>query len=500
MDWIAPSHGGLDGTGAALALGCGGVGGGRAQRRRVSRGGGLALAILLAASASSPLYAQRASAWLPANHWSATVLKRLHAAGLIERDPALSPTLLETLNALPDPYRARLLAERSPGSAPGAFHVHVSALLSARRDALRPGGFTLEREWTGPTRIHDATSAGARLWLASSPLHWLAVTVQAVALEGDGGVEHATLDATKGALHVWGGRRAVSYDAGDGGGLVLNGLDRFDGAGLRTRRPVALPALGQISGEVFAGSLERNGHVEKPWLLGMRVHVRPHARLDIGATRVAVFGRTDGRGIGARAIGEVLLGTNLDGDHADDQVASMDFRWRPPLAAAMELHGEWGMHDIDFGVLFDVPAFTIGVRVPQLRNAASPGIGIEYTHIAESCCENPPWYHHFELADGWTRRGRLLGHPLGGHGNQWSATVSGEMRSARLVYRATGMLRRRGAENLFAPLRQGRAVAAEFGFDAALGNRAAVELQAFVERGAEWTESGSELAVRWRFH
>jgi hypothetical protein len=459
----------------------------------------LILAILMAVSASLPLYAQRASPWLPADHWSAMVLKRLHAAGLIERDPALSPTLLEALDALSDPYRERLLAERSPGGVPDAFLVHGSALLFARRGALRPGGFTLEREWTGPTRRRDATAAGARLWLAASPLHWLAFTVQAIALEGDGGVEHATLDATKGAFHVWGGRRAVSYDAGDGGGLVLNGLDRFDGAGVRTRRPVPLPALGLISGEVFGGAVDRNGHVEKPWLLGMRFHVRPHARLDIGATRVAVFGRTDGRAIGPVAIGEVLLGTNLDGDHADDQVASMDFRWRPPLAGALELHGEWGMHDIDFGVLFDVPAFTIGVRLPHLRSAASPGIAIEYTHIAGSCCENPPWYHHFELADGWTRRGRLLGHPLGGHGYQWSGTVSGDVRDARLVYRALGMLRWRGDENLFAPLRQGRAVAAELGFVAAIGNHAATELQVFVERGADWTESGSELAIRWRF-
>lgn len=462
----------------------------------------LLVALVLVTAASPPLSAQRASAWLPPDHWSRTVLIRMHAAGLHGLDPAIAVrTVDEAFAALPPSYRVRIAEERlESGEAlhPPLVRMEVGLLVRALRDVLRPGGFDLERAWREPHTLRDRTSAGARLRASTTPLRWLSFSTEVEALEDRLALEEAALDVVLGSVGLWAGRRRHGYGPADGGGLVLNALQRFDGAGLRTTRPFRLPILGPASGEILAGPSPENGHVAHPWLLAMRVHFRPYARLDIGATRAAVVGRLDGGGIAPDAIAGVIIGTNLSGDHADDQVASIDARWRPPLPFPTEIYGEWGMHDIDLGVLIDVPAITVGVRLPDLDGTQRFGAGIERTSIAASCCENPPWYHHFELADGWTRDGRLLGHPLGGHGSQWRIHVEADPRSGALLLAAAIMHRSRGAENLFAPTRQGRALALDLAADARLHRRGAAALSLFLESGEHWTEAQLRASLRWR--
>jgi hypothetical protein len=166
----------------------------------------------------------------------------------------------------------------------------------------------------------------------------------------------------------------------------------------------------------------------------------------------------------------------------------------------MELYGEWGIHDADPGVFFDVPAFTVGVRLPRAARLAQGelGVGVEHTQISGSCCGNPPWYHHFELADGWTADGALLGHPLGGQGREWRASVTGTSSDAAVLFEAAGALRTRGAENVFAPNRRGRALLLDLAADVQVAERFGVELRLLTERGSGWNELRSSAAVRWR--
>jgi hypothetical protein len=303
------------------------------------------------------------------------------------------------------------------------------------------------------------------------------------------------MDAAAGPLTVWAGRRRLGYRPGAGGGLVLTGLGRFDGAGIRSRRSLALPVAGAVTFDAFGGRVDRNGRVAAPWLLGMRVHARPHARFDFGATRVAMFGGMDGAGMGLRQWLEVFVGGNLAEPYADDQVASLDARWRPPVRFPLELHGEWGMHDIDPGVLLDVPAFVVGLRMPL---GADFLIGVEHTQISASCCQNPPWYHHFELANGWTADGALIGHPLGGHGREWRVTAAGALHEGGLLYEVSGAQRSRGAENLMAPVRLGRAYVVDTSLHARLPSPFAAELMLHHERGSDWSELRGVIGVRMR--
>jgi len=423
------------------------------------------------------------------------VLWRAHALGTAQHDPAeVARTVSGVAADLPAPFSSRLALEW-----PAPSRLEGGAGLEARDNAVRAGGFTLEREWTGPTPLSDRTRADVRVAAAAAPADWLAATV--VAGAGSEGVrlEHATMDLGVGRVGFWGGRRRVGYAPGGGGGLVIHRAERFDGAGVRLARPWRVPLLGVLSGEVVAGPVAGNGHVEEPWLVVTRAHARPHARFDLGITRAALFGGLAGATLGPRQLAEVLIGANLGGRFADDQIASADARWRPPVAVPMELYGEWAMHDIDFGVLFDMPTYTIGLRFPRLAVLGGSGIELEHTRISGSCCDNPPWYHHFELADGWVVDGNSLGHPLGGHGEQWRLGIGGGTGGAALIHDAAAILRWRGAENVFAPDRHGRSARLEVATDAGFDARASAGLRLAVERGTDWTELEARLVARFRF-
>ena len=446
--------------------------------------------------------ARRPTPWLPAEHWTRSVLVRLHARGAANVDPVpWLRTQAEAEEALRAGHGARLAAERAVALPASRVHMEGAVVFVTRHDALRPAGYTLDRAWTGPQAVRDAATGGVRLRAAAVPRSWLAVTTELMAAERRAVVQHATVDVALGPVDVWAGRRAIGYRPGAAGGLVLSGTERFDGAGVRLGRPVRVPLVGSFSAEAFAGPLGSNGHVARPWLLGMRLHARLHPRVDMGATRAAVFGSMGDTRVGVSELAQVIVGANLDGDFADDQVASLDARWRPPLGVLVEIYGEWGMHDIDVEVLIDVPAFTVGARLPRLVRLpdGSAGLGLEHTQISASCCGNPPWYQHFELADGWATDGGLLGHPLGGHGREWRVTLDADGADGTVVLHAAAALRTRSAENLFAPARQGRAALYELGADAHLADRISADLRLLVERGSGWREVHSAAAVRWRF-
>lgn len=469
--------------------------------------GAAALIVLMGADPRAACdVAARAPAWLPDGHWAEAVVRRWHALSASDVDP------VSVLRVRSDV--ALLRGAEAAGSGRGVGAVADGPVARAElegdaglwaggvvsRGVVRAGGFAPDSTWSGPEPEADASSPEARLWLTRLVRCRVAFTADAVATPSRLRVRQGTVDVTAGAVAFWAGRRTVGWAPGAGGGIVLGRLERFGGAGATVTVPGSSRAapLGAWRGELFAGPVPSSGRVSRPWLLGMRVHVRPHGRVDIGASRVAVFGGMDGAGIGAGDVLRVLAGVNLAGDHADDQVASVDVRWRPPLPLphGIELYGEWGLHDIDAEVFLDVPAFTAGVRMAALPRLERVGVAVEHTRIARSCCGNPPWYHHFDLARGWTVDGAVIGHALGGHGREWRVSADAFPAGARLVLHVTAAARHRGAENLLAPARDGRSLLLEVRADALVRGRTALDARLFMERGGGWREVRARMALR----
>jgi hypothetical protein len=455
--------------------------------------------LLIAAAAAAQLvitpaaHAQSAG-WLPYDHWSHRQIVRLHALGDLPRyDPVRVQQWAADVFALEstDPVWQRRVQEERAGSVDSRLHVTLTAQYVARTDAFRTGRFTPERQWVAPTVLDDISAPGVRAHVRAHAFSALSVTAEAAGHGDAYRVEHLTADMQLTRAHVWGGRRAVGYAVGEHS-LVLTTLPRVDGIGID-----ATP-LDAVRAEVFAGRVAPNGHVRAPWALGMRAHIAPHARVDFGVTRVALFGSTDDEGIGVREIAEVLVAANLEPPYADDQVASLDARWRPPVnVIPLELYGEWAMHDIDAGVLLDMPAFTAGVRIPVLPRARALSATLEHTQVSGSCCLNPPWYHHFELADSWTMRGQPLGHPVGGHGREWLVAVGAT--TPRLLAHASAAWRTRGHENLYAPTRAGDAFALHVAVDAILRRHVHATLELRSEHAREWDELRARGGLQLRF-
>jgi hypothetical protein len=452
----------------------------------------------------------QASPWLARDHWSRAAAVRLHALNATPGgfDPAARVHTVKAMGAALAGCADDIADASLPGGCVAAFAaergglarawVEAAAGYALREGALLGGGFTPEREWTGPRRLADRRLAVARVRIDGVPVPRVAISA-GVEADADGvRIEQANAELRLGRFGVWAGRRVLGYAPGAGGGLVLNGAVPVDGGGVRIADAVRLAWLGEVTAELFAGQADSSGFVARPWLLGLRLHARPHVRFDLGATRAAVFGGMAGARVGVQEIAEVLVGANPGGRYADDQVASLDARWRPPVPRIpLELFGEWALHDVDLEVLLDMPAITLGVRMPVIPGAAALGMTLEHTRIAGSCCGNPPWYHHFELAGGWTDTGVLRGHPLGGQGREWRVSLDAALLDWRVRVRADALMRTRLGENLFAPDRAGSAHGGALTVTGALSQHSGVELQLAHEAGRGWGETHAFLALSW---
>jgi hypothetical protein len=121
------------------------------------------------------------------------------------------------------------------------------------------------------------------------------------------------------------------------------------------------------------------------------------------------------------------------------------------------LFGEYGFDDAG-GAFIRVPAFTIGARLARLPGLSTVGASAEFTHLASHCCGHPPWYQHGILAEGWSDRGVLLGHPVGGEGSEFAVSLYGDFARSRLMTEARVRLAHRGPENLLGPAFEGSAI------------------------------------------
>ena len=455
----------------------------------------LIAAAAVAQLAVTPAVHAQYAGWLPYDHWSQRQIVRLHALGVLPmHDPVRvqqwAPDVFASEAADP-PWQHRLEEERA-GTVDPRLHLTLTAQYVERADAFRTGRFTPAREWVAPTLLDDVSAAGVRAHARVQAGNVLSLTAEGSGHGTTYRIDHLTADVQLPRAHVWGGRRAVGYATGVTGGLVLTTLPRIDGVGID-----ATP-LDALRADLFAGRVSANGHVSKPWALGMRIHVTPHDRLDFGVTRIAVFGSMEDEGVSVRQIAEVLIAANLEPPYADDQVASIDARWRPPLGVMpLEIYGEWALHDIDPGVLIDMPAFTLGVRLPALPGARALSATLEHTQLSGSCCLNPPWYYHFELADSWTMRGEPLGHPLGGHGREWLIAFAAA--TPRLLAHASAAWRTRGHENLYAPTRAGDAFALHVAADTFVRRHVHATLELRSEHATQWDELRARGGLQLRF-
>lgn len=360
-------------------------------------------------------------------------------------------------------------------------------------------GIGPSRQQPAPVPDQAGPRAGALLAAAAGPVGASAVLRAA---EHAQAVPRWDLSAAVGPVGVSLGREVVGYGPGRTGGVIFSGTVPVARLEAQTLRPLRLPGplrpLGHVAFHAFLGPVRGDPrHPDDPWLLGARVAVRPHARLDLAVSRGTLFGG-DEPATAAR-LARMLVGV-LRSDF-ENQVLSFDARWRPPVEAVlpMSVYVEWGADDAAGG-LNEMPGRVAGVFVAALPGAPEAGVGAEYTRFPDACCGHGSWYFNQSLPGNWALGARPLGHPLGGEGDEYALYGEADLRDARLRVEGRAFARSRsgrseGQGNLFSAARVGRSRGG--GVQARWRALGRTELRAgfFADHGDGWRERAAHVDV-----
>ena len=477
------------------------------------------------------------SVFVPGREWSTDAVRRLAALGLAPEghDPARRVFAQSEV--------ARILSHAAAATDSGSAEARLASMYLARfrgefgrRDGamgafsgsgVRVGFSSTDgRHTTGtgyadghpygdwnpghgvPDRAHVAASA-----LVQAGIDGWGFRASGRLGGGDFDLKEAYGSVLLGAVVVWAGRRPLDWTPGTDQGLVVNRV-ALDGIGFQTERPFRLPwvfsRLGSIQMDMSVARRDLQSPCVDPtyggervpcedaWFLATRGSLSPHHRLTLGVSRAALFGGAGNTEVDAFAIFSILVGKHAGRvSELDNQVVSVDASYRPPTERWLPLRTyiEWGFED-SAGAFKNVPAILAGIEVPAVPGLPIVAVSIERVSFAASCCGNPIWYRHSVFHDGWTTDGRPLGHSLGGHGSEWTASVLAEPTplAGRLVGRV--FVRERGSQNLYDGVRNGRSAGGVLGWEQRLTSRFDLAGRWRYERGQDWHEHSGWIGLR----
>jgi hypothetical protein len=456
-----------------------------------------------------------ATAFVPADHWSVHAVDRLHAMGLAlpgtvrgQRSRSVAE-VLATFRSAADSgdegalaWLRRFQTEFSTESAGPIVLTHASLAggAGALEGDVAHGIYSTwgEENWTGARAREDRTAATGRGALLAGLGEYLAAA--AIVSRGPLRTELRELYgvARIGPVGLWGGRRIQGYGPGTSG-MVMTGSVPVDGAGIHlepVRLPWLLRYLGPVRADITLALPDANGPVDRPWFVLTRGSIEPHPRLGFGVTRGGMIGAVD-EDVSVLDVLLFLAGDHTDGSEFDNQVAAVDAWFRPPAGSIpLLLYVEWGAED-SAGSWWDVPGIIAGAELASVPGLPWLSVLVERSSFEGSNSGNPPWYRHpIGYHEGWSIRGELLGHPLGGHGQEWIAQARGHLLDGRLQLMTRGFARTRRAENVYAPERAGRSTG--FAAEADLQLRAGIALQlaGSTESGSGWRSTALSGALQ----
>ncbi len=510
----------------------------RLRRRATTavRGVGSALLVVLACAVPARAQGKKnpgATPFLESGSWQEALERRLDALGLLGRDLdpsggagtrgqlALALLAADSSTSAAPPvlavvrrYRERFCAEfaascRAARGMPRRAWAADGAVLSAGY-ADRGGTVLTAVGWPPEPEVPpNLTPPQARAPLRS-PLGFadvsalgpgFAVRVSARATSEGAGLVEGYVGASRGVARVWAGRRQLRFGYGQGS-LIIGGRVPLDGAGLEAgafRLPWVFRHLGAVHAETGLFQLHEVAPYPHPWLWTLRASVSPHPRFQVAVERAAMVA-TEGSDLSTRftQLLQVLIGKHSVVNRQDNQIASFDFRYRPPLGPLpVSLYLEWGLEDTA-GSWRKVPGVIAGAYLGTVPGVPALAVGVERASFAPRCCGNPWWYRHRGFEGGWTDDRKPLGHPLGGEGWEWRAWTDA-IPAPWLVGTLSAILRDRGIENLYAPSRTGRSAGAmlDLRFTRAPGPE--LGLRGRYENGDGWAEHDFAITLGYRF-
>jgi hypothetical protein len=178
--------------------------------------------------------------------------------------------------------------------------------------------------------------------------------------------------------------------------------------------------LGPWNADVFIGQLEGHTQPAHPYLIGMRVQLRPLRGLEIGASRTMQWAGA-GRDRSLRTLWNSLIGRDNDssaGEEPGNQLAGFDLRYTVALGVGhLGLYGQ-AIGEDEAGLMPSQWMAQIGADWAVRFGARSLRVFVEGADLVAGDISGHPRpgsaYRNHIYRQGYTNDGLPLGHPVGG--------------------------------------------------------------------------------------
>lgn len=205
------------------------------------------------------------------------------------------------------------------------------------------------------------------------------------------------------------GKDSIWWGQGRHGSIILtNNAKPFGLVRVSNEDPFILPLLGLFKMDFFLTKLGSNRTHSNPYFGGLRFSFKPTPSFEFGLSRTAITGGDGMPNIGIGDIGTILIGKNLGNKDAGEsnQIAGFDARLRVDALKAF-IYGEMYGED-EAGYLPYKWAYIAGIYFSDIIGA---DLRVEY---ADTASDFSGWYDHSAYSSGYTFKGRLMGHHMGG--------------------------------------------------------------------------------------
>ncbi len=198
---------------------------------------------------------------------------------------------------------------------------------------------------------------------------------------------------------------------------------------ISTPQPVELPwglsRVGPLKAEWFLAELEEDRDYPHAKLSGLRLNIKPHPLLELGASRVIMFGGSGLPHVGLIDYGKMVFATEERSEN--NQLAGIDGSVRVPLGDNPLLRSV--RFYVDAAGEDAVGAFPskwgeiLGVQLSDILKTGRTDLRVEY---ADDHVQGHPgvFYTHGLYTSGYTYRGRVLGHYMGTESHDFSVHLS----------------------------------------------------------------------------
>ena len=231
-------------------------------------------------------------------------------------------------------------------------------------------------------------------------------------IEGYGKVMIGPFEAQAGKDSLWWG------PGRHGSMLMSNNAEPFTMIKVTNPQPLQLPwilrVLGPVRGQWFLAQLEEDRDIPEARLSGIRLNIKPHPMVELGASRVVMFG---GRGVphvDCFDYAEMFLARSEQDEN--NQLAGFDISvlvplWKDAPLRSVRLYVDAAGED-EVGVIPSKWGELLGVQFNDILKTGRTDLRIEYANNHVSGF-NDLFYTHSLYTSGYTYEGRVIGHHMG---------------------------------------------------------------------------------------